>query len=247
MPINLPDGSDPSQIVLPDGTNASEVRDPNGNVVWKSLFRGRKVYYSFNDGTADNQENPGTWDATPNNGVTFVGSGGPDGSGAVDLDGTDDYLQTKSNDDMVNEYSTNQGPFTFSMWVNGQSSTYPTIYSSRGRRIVIDYDNGYTEFKLYDGSGYAEAENLPAPDGTYHMLTARYDNTKSPDMRLTKNDDTGNGVTGDFNSSIEQYINKEYIGRDYDGDYFDGKIDEFQFWNRWLTDSEIQDLYNSYV
>jgi len=246
MPINLPDGSNPSQIVLPDGTNASEVRDPNGNVVWRPPFvEGRKVYYSFNDGTADNQENPGTWDATPNNGVTFVSSGGPDGSGALEFDGTDDNL-VKADTDMVNKYSTNQGPFTMSVWINADSFSYDNIYNSRGNRIAFEVDGGNARFELYDGS-FTAAGDLSLSTGTYYMLTARYDDTKSPDMRFTKNDNTENGATGDFNSSIQQDIREEYIGRSYSSDHVDGEIDEFQFWDRWLTDSEIQDLYNSYV
>jgi hypothetical protein len=98
-PINLPDGSQVSEIVLPDGSTASEVLAPDGSTVFSAIPDQANLYarWDANEETFSNNatgvaptDQAGSFDATGGNGVGFTTTG-PNGNNAYVFDGSTDY------------------------------------------------------------------------------------------------------------------------------------------------------------
>jgi len=91
-PINLPDGSQVSEIVLPDGSTASEVLAPDGSTVFSAIPDSAVIHHPFVErSTSAIVDEIGNEDGTAN-GTTNV-SGDYDEGYAEDGDGTDDYIE----------------------------------------------------------------------------------------------------------------------------------------------------------
>jgi hypothetical protein len=85
MVINLPDGSEPGEIVLPDGSSTAEVIGPGGNTVWSasslevvaSLGSGSGTMTLYEDqsgdGVADAQQTYNVTDGTNDLDISMFG------------------------------------------------------------------------------------------------------------------------------------------------------------------------------
>jgi len=104
-PINLPDGTEVSEVILPDGSTASEVIAPDGRTVFGNAIpdSGLEHRYDATDIIASDGDNIGTWgdaeasdDLTQNtsNKQPTLKTGQIGGKQVLRFDGADDFLST---------------------------------------------------------------------------------------------------------------------------------------------------------
>jgi len=93
-PINLPDGSQVSEIVLPDGSTASKVLAPDGSTVFSAIPDSVVYQYLTSDFTTSNwPDNEGGSDIDTISGLSKDDTAF-DGDGGVSGDGNSDYGQS---------------------------------------------------------------------------------------------------------------------------------------------------------
>ncbi|MBD3319139.1 hypothetical protein GF342_04490, partial [Candidatus Woesearchaeota archaeon] len=177
-----------------------------------------------------------------NGGVIWNLTGGYDGKGAYEFDGLTSYLSlgTPSELQLSNQ-------FTLSAWVNvGDFSTSKRIISKddnslRSYALQVNTDQKVHLYVWKSGSAYQVASNAVLDaDKWYHVtgvnngshlvvyVNGSYDNSIAD-----------GGVFDTDNAAFE-------IGRKGDGsNYFNGTIDEPMVFNRTLSDSQIQAIYES--
>lgn len=223
---------------------------------------GLVVHYTLDEtsgttaGDSQSGDHPGTvtGEATPN----WQPTGGQYG-GALQLDGTDDYIAI-ANDALIND-----GTFTkrtVSVWFNADTLTgRQTIYEEGGgtRGLSIYLDGSTLYFGAWDtdlGDAWSEyITQSGVTAGTWHNATVVLDatgsgyeadafrgyfnGTKVGEARGTQltahTDSTGLGAV----AGLTVY----HDGQSTTTDNFDGKIDEFLLYNRALDDGEIANLY----
>jgi hypothetical protein len=182
--------------------------------------------------------NNGTWGNSTTGTINYTtGKLG----GAVSFDGVDDYVSVSS---MPNHsiYA-----LTAVAWVNIPST--PSSY-----RIVLSDDNfgangyrmGLSGSSFYVGLGNGTEQSYTGgtiTTNTYKMLAFTY---QQPFVTLYI--DGNIVVNGTISSNITQSTDSFYIGKTTASNwYFNGTIDEVAIWNRSLSASEVQMLYNKGV
>lgn len=169
---------------------------------------------------------------------------------AFDFDGTDDYIDLGDNHDFIGTAA-----YTLSAWVYPQSvGDYRRIVA---KESMSGGREGYSLY-LHDGSdsqptlGVAcerwenntflnSARNTSGPlaDDTWHHLTCTYDGS---DIKLYLN-----GILISTNSTAADIIDNDgllTIGGDETGSELSGYIDDVRIYDRALSDSEVEELYN---
>ena len=230
-----------------DGSNGGS----SGNLV---------SYYSMNEGSGDQASDlEGSNDANLKDGSATCSGGscpnwvtGVQNSG-INLDGSNDHLNVS------NPSNLDLSEFTISAWINldqaltSQASSYPGIVTQRSG------DNGFAFF-MFDGESDVEALQISVGNGT----TTKTMDTSVDTYTWTK----WQYVTARYNgSAISTYINSTEINstqyslgpassadtelsigevNDVSDTSLNGTIDEVKIWNESLSQSEIQDEYNSY-
>jgi hypothetical protein len=195
-------------------------------------------YYPFNGDVDDAWGN--------NNGTDNTSAGYVDGvSGqAKDFDGTDDYVEV-SNDSSLNL----SGAVTISCWAKGASqytivgkmagSSEPYLY-----RIYVSGDGDATFYVYGDDNtqyGAGGGPDLISSNKWHHLLGTFYDGTLYfyVDASLVG---TSSGPSS-LHSSPEGPF---YIGGEANYNEFqDTTLDEVRIYNRGLSESEVNDLYNA--
>jgi len=141
--------------------------------------------------------------------------------------------------------------FTISAWINSSNqATEGTIFIHRKTSAAIwkltlsRYNADQPAFLVDDGSGdkYAES-SLDVADGTWHMITGTYNDTHIC-IYVDASDITCilHGQTGNINPDSYWLIG---AGSDAGGDGFTGIIDNLMIWNRTLSATEIESIYNN--
>jgi hypothetical protein len=95
-PINLPDGTEVSEVILPDGATASEVLAPDGSTVFDAIPDSaihRWILDTVGDGTAEDSIGSADGSVT---GVSSVSSADYQDGAAGEGDGSDDNIQTST-------------------------------------------------------------------------------------------------------------------------------------------------------
>lgn len=226
----------------PDLSGLSEI--PLDDLVFYYPFEGsssqRLLDYSLNDRHA-----------TEFNGVQYLTSGGPDGSGAYRFDGVNDYLQVP---DVVFN-----GNFTFSAWANFHTT-------GRNWQRIFDFGRGPNAHNILFAEGGTTGRialsvrnpatrdwitnyNIPTNTWVHYTFTGEGNDPNLANWRLYVNgvlqDSTATGRLP--NLPAGQFLNSNYVGRsnwNFDA-YTDGEIDELRIYNRALNASEVLALYNT--
>lgn len=187
-------------------------------------------------GTVWNDAAGSTVKGTLTNGVSYTS----DNSGALNFDGTDDYIDLNTNNII-----TGTNPFTFECF-------YTINAFNNGGEIFGNYGSGFTsgylwisgEYGIYiDGSVYFPGAPLSA--GTYHMAATR---NSSGAVVLYKNGEQVN--SGTLSASIPANPNFR-IGADTvsgggtGAERLTGKIYIQLVYNRVLSASEISQNFNA--
>ena len=210
------------------------------------LTEGLVSYYSFENGTDDDHGN--------NDGTNYgaINTSGIIGS-AYDFDGTNDYIDTNNNTDIVIGPNAN---FTISAWLNSNSS----LGASRAISPV-SVTNGFEAVLGFDASGNWEARvgkagivsngitgSAVTINSWTHLVAVFNGDEKSYKFFLNgisqgtqsygSTIENANEETDGFAIGLQRYNSNSYTP-------FNGKIDEVGIWDRTLTADEISRLYNS--
>lgn len=206
------------------------------------LTNGLKAYYTFGGNANDisGQNNNGNLIGMP----TLI----PDRFGSPDC--AYEFPGNSTNYININ-YSTDfdipiTGAFSISLWFQGGSANLSDfeILFEKENPLVNPHPSDY-HLGLYDGNNPSfgslyspiimSATNYPYPDPNWHNIVCVYDNKKwyiYEDNILTASD-----ITQTY--GIFQSTNNIIVGKD-----FMGKLDDIRFYDRVLSISEINQIYN---
>jgi len=225
------------------------------SIAYFSLNEGELAYWSFDEGSGSIAHDGSGYG---NNG-TIYGASWTTGVSetAMDFDGTDDYIE------IVNPNELNFGTdtdFTFTAWIKARESQlpYPTIVgrrnppASRGY-IFFNYGIGQLTVQLNRGEGvnwdyknyFSGSQNLY--NNLWHHVAATGDRDDflrfyvNGILQTNQYDISG---FGNIDSSSNLFIGWEE--KNPSATYFNGIIDEVRIYNKALTESEVQALYESW-
>jgi hypothetical protein len=195
-------------------------------------------------------------DYTGNNNGTLYGASqttGKFGKG-MSLNGVDNYISIPHSDD----FDVGSNDFTFSTWFYPTSNASQVIFASDTNckiEATYSFPTGVKKLNIWagngsgcwglinsDGGGNGIGTITMEPNNWYHIIYQREGSTFRTyingvlDLQLTN-------ITGSIVNRNEPFN----IGRSgYEGGraWNSGKIDEFLFFNRALSDNEINSLYN---
>ncbi|MGM5482014.1 MAG: LamG-like jellyroll fold domain-containing protein [Nanobdellota archaeon] len=157
------------------------------------------------------------------------------------FDGVDDYISVTN----FSESVAGQDHSLF-LWINTTSAekAFITAFNSNDgdNKILFGKRAGSDTLQMHVGSYYDTSETIA--DGNWHYIGYVFDDS-SDNFKVFVDGE----VVSEFSSSVSISEDDLFnIGMDYDGstktDFWQGKIDEFAFWNRTLTEQEIMDNYN---
>lgn len=177
-----------------------------------------------------------------NNGAT-TGAVGVRGASCYDFDGTDDYIDTNtilslSGDITISAwlYWDSEGPY-FSINNYGGSSSENHFIVGSGAGINNDligafFDDGSTSITPSSSFSYST--------GVWYHVVAVFNDAQSGKLYIdgTLEDDVSTSISPNWQER-DTWIGQSRSG----GDYHDGKIQDIRIYNRALSSSEIQTLY----
>jgi len=196
-----------------------------------------------------------------NNGATWnsscgVTDAGNDLGGCFDFDGTDNNIYIEQDDSITFGDGTKDYPFSLSIWFNSDSisSTQALLskYNGGGDREFLMFLLGSKlYFRAYDDSAggfIGRYYNTALSSDQWYHTTITYSGNSTNEgfsiyingVRVDDNDaDSGSYI------AMEAMASGPTIGARTDsGWYFNGQLDNPQVFNRVLSTSEIQTLYN---
>jgi len=191
--------------------------------------------YSFEDNSATDVW--GGFDGTVN-GPTYQPSGGPDGLGAFDFDGSNDIIEVPSGATDVVESS---GSVSVYVEVNLDSvgEDYFLFGSNGSGRLILYMDAGGDNTYRGGSDSLTNAFEGGAVSGSYQ------------DVVLTVGGGTAEvytdgSLTDSTTGSLESNIDGLDIGRDTsNGRNLDGQISDFRIYDKVLSSSEVSNLSNT--
>jgi hypothetical protein len=150
------------------------------------------------------------------------------------FNGTDDYLE---NGDIITE----TGSWTLTAWVYLTDSDYSEIYSTdednnnpRGFQFKPKSDN---TFQLFDGNGVSTTSaTITRNTWQFVALATKNDGDVTIDVNGTRED-----LSANFNNTNHSlYAGMRSVSRPNDA--FTGRIDDGRYYNKKLSDSELDNL-----
>jgi len=159
----------------------------------------------------------------------------------LDFDGVNDKISLP---DLL--YTLNvSNNFSVSGWFKINSDSDGFILSSSSsfhNRITITAQNDIIKFGTYNGSTYSPTSSDFISADTWIYLTAIHYSNMTNILYL--NNILQSGINGSSNPGSSY---NSYIGSSTDGSsgFFNGSIDEVRIYNKELTLTEVQEIYNS--
>jgi len=198
------------------------------------------------------QSMEGTADCT-NNGSTLDTTNEHLGTGCLDFDGTNDYI----NADGLLTFCTTTG--SISLWVNedvSQEKVLLMIADASAKTMIeikvrTDQKIG-VNVKVADATKWEAASTNAAPSaGNWYHLVITHDGT-APKLYIdgtegtTFTDSTDKTVWWDLTGADNVTIGcKALFNSGSRTDFFNGKLDSMCFWNTAISSSVVTELYNS--
>jgi hypothetical protein len=171
-------------------------------------------------------------------------TGGFDGNGAYNYDGTSALINVTDSDSISINNS-----FTISSWVYDKGGTgYRAIALKDNEyllRIDSDAEGGKVSCFAYVGGSWETRVSATAnmSKNVWHHVSCSWSNSTG-DLKLYI-DGTLNNTQGGRQGSILTTSNPLNIGFWNGGSYWNGTIDDFRIWNRALSPEQINALYNN--
>ena len=218
---------------------------------WRSLITGDTVStipditipdsgvlkYDFKDNTATDRW--GSFDGTLN-GPTYLSGGGPDGTGAFDFDGSNDYITVPEGATDAVE-SAGEASVYILVKLNDINRDHFLLSgnSSRDLYLYMDADGG--------GQGYRVASEGATSDTVEGASSGIYQSvvvTAGPNNGLSVY--TDGSLTDSVNGSLDTSIGGLDIGRGTSSSRnLDGEIAEFRMYDKELTALEVSNLHSA--
>jgi len=171
---------------------------------------------------------------TLTNGPTF------NSNGYLDFDGTNDYIS-------IDTYTFGNGNWTVSMWVNADNITVSNLLSNTSGGPVANafgFDSSKIHYRNYDGAWQTHNGSTTLTTGTWHHLTwINYVGASASDGTMKMYVD-GVADSSIFNSYTTNGGPCNAIGSNWFSK-FNGRISNCQFYNESLTDTQIEQNYNT--
>lgn len=220
-----------------DNTDASQLKKGYSNQP-PALMNGLVGWWPIHDETAQDYSGSGN-DGTRNGATTGVAGRG--GLQAMSFDGTDDWI------DVASSSVSGGPPFSISGWAKFESTGTQHIYSESNLNqddefILFRQESGPTFVFRYGEEGTFFDISTPINTGEWYHFVGTVDSNAS---RLYVNgslETTGSGTTQSptgFNNTDIGRIERQAGA----SGYMDGTISDVRVYNRALTSSEIQTLY----
>lgn len=191
-----------------------------------------RTHWKFDEtsGTTANDSAGYNQSGTVVNGATWSSSGKMDG--ALDFDGTNDYVSTANILNPQNNY------FSATAWVKLEqaSGTVQLILQqdgTNGRHWLYRNSSGVLGTYL-GGSALESTGTIPTNQWTFVAVT--YDQST---LRLYLN----GSLAASSTRSLESSTGGMFIGKSKTGQYWDGKLDNVRIYDRRLTANEVSDMY----
>jgi hypothetical protein len=172
------------------------------------------------------------------NGATLTADRNGVANSAYSFDGVNDEITASRSH--FNEFSS-------TVWVNSSSMgcVKPILDAYNGSwELYSDCTNGYLSFIVWNNLGYTfHSSNISLDINTWYHIAIVYSNSQ---IKIYVN---GQLITSQNTSQILPISGLLRMGASISGtpQLFSGKLDDIGFWNRALTECEIQDLYHSQV
>ena len=194
-------------------------------------------YWSLNENSGDAQDHTFNNNRGVLNGNVTQGATGILGGTSYSFDGSGDYVELP--DDSLFSVS----KVTISVWINRNGSkSEEYIFDGRGHQYWIKEEDGAEKPRFglrISGSSYGIVGS-ELPNGDWTHVVGVYDGSQ---LKLFMDGELVNSTSAI--GSIDESSGNQQIGRYQGGGYnFQGKIQEVRLYNRPLTDSEVQYLYN---
>ena len=147
-------------------------------------------------------------------------------------------------------------PFTIQIWFKAESwgasyytnSLFIDGTSNLDGVIFIRGGSSDVRFSLIDSNSAQPSTSAGAlSTGVWYHLVATWDGTSDADgVKLYLNGSEVDSATASSGTLYTRGTDGFEIGRDpHNSRYFDGIVDEIGIWNRSLSSTEVEDLYNS--
>jgi len=251
-PINLPDGSQVSEIVLPDGSTASKVLAPDGSTVFSAIPDSVVNRWPIDEGSGTTfNDVEGASDASTFGGITWESDATSIGGERVLLDGTDDGANSGA--------AKPAGSFTFLITIE----TTEDITKIAEMQAVLDGSGasgvaGEAELR-FRGDQSTNRIELAVPNDSDNNQLVNVDNAVSSNTkhRVAGILDTSaseikiavdgsvvatNTVSGNFQTQLSNHS----IGADGYGNqrYLPGYVDDSIIANEAYSSDQLSDDYN---
>jgi len=219
-------------------TSTNIVTNTAGQLTLSTAPSGLVGWWTFDEGTGttaydlSGNGNNGTFSSPAPTWTT-----GKVGSGALSFNGTSSYVSVPSGPTLT------YNPITFAVWVNEPASTLGTfmIGKSTYGGFLRDYGNGQYEWDIYSGSEHNIFATIPSYN-QWHFVVGTYDGSvqklyvdgtlaTSTNLSVTPQSTTDFGIGACI-----------FCGP---GQFTHGLLDDARIYNRALSATEVQMLYNA--
>jgi len=232
-PINLPDGSEVSEVILPDGASASEVIAPDGSTVLSAIPDGEEFHYKFGA-----------------NGLTDSSGNGNDLSGdsaLVTKDGRDAYDVTGSNS-ATSSYSASNfsnSAFSFGLWFYTESLTADNdhFYYIENNYVIYRIFNGGFEIFFGPANGTDLVGVISTQTNTWVHAFLTYDgNSTGRVYRDGQKIEEASNLNDIQNRQNSTSIGGDPVGKPLTDTAF---VDDVMLFERELSATEVNDIFNA--
>jgi hypothetical protein len=195
-------------------------------------------------GVADGDAICGCTDSTA---VNYLSSATSDDGSCVHYVDNGDFYLTFNGADFVDVGDVlPQGAYTKAVWVKreyGYGAPNNIVSGDESHAFWAPYGEGSKLSAGHNGSYTVVQDTDSLPTGVWTFVAVTYDpDVESGTMTLYRN---GNQVDAATGVSPHNESSKTYIGRYGNGNYWSGAMDEVAIWDKALSSSDVETLYNA--